>query len=48
MAVWVFGRAAVMSADQKSPFGQFLRTTRIWAKREVGWQLVFSQQTEVQ
>jgi len=48
MALWVFGRAAVMSADQESSLGQFLRTTGIWAKREAGWQLIFSQQTEVQ
>jgi hypothetical protein len=48
LAVWVFGEAAVMSADQESWFGQFLRTTGIWAKRDAGWQLIFSQQTEVQ
>ena len=48
MAVWVFGRAAVMSADQESSLGEFLRTTGIWAKREAGWQLIFSQQTQVQ
>ena len=48
MAVWVFGRAAVMSADQESWFGQLLRTTGIWAKRDAGWQLIFSQQTQVQ
>lgn len=48
MDLWVFGGAAVMSADQESWFGQFWRTTGIWAKREAGWQLIFSQQTEVQ
>lgn len=48
MSLWVFGGAAVMSADQESWFGQFLRTTGIWAKRDAGWQLIFSQQTEVQ
>ena len=48
MAVWVFGEAAVMSADQESWLGQFLRTTGIWARRAAGWQLIFSQQTEVQ
>jgi hypothetical protein len=48
MAVWVFGGAAVMSADQESRFGQLLRTTGIWAKRDAGWQLIFSQQTQVQ
>jgi hypothetical protein len=48
MAVWVFGRAAVMSANQESWFGQLLRTTGIWAKRDAGWQLIFSQQTQVQ
>jgi hypothetical protein len=48
MAVWVFGGAAVMSADQQSWFGQLLRTTGIWAKRDAGWQLIFSQQTQVQ
>jgi hypothetical protein len=48
MAVWVFGGGAVMSADQESWFGQLLRTTGIWAKRDAGWQLIFSQQTQVQ
>ena len=48
MALWVFGHAAVMSADQESWFGQLLRTTGIWAKRDAGWQLIFSQQTQVQ
>jgi hypothetical protein len=48
MALWVFGGAAVMSADQESRFGQLLRTTGIWAKRDAGWQLIFSQQTQVQ
>jgi len=48
MALWVFGGAAVMSADQESWFGQFLRTTGIWAKRDAGWQLIFTQQTQVQ
>lgn len=48
MSLWVFGGAAVMSADQESWFGQFLRTTGIWAKRDAGWQLIFSQQTQVQ
>lgn len=47
MALWVFGGAAVMSADQQSWFGQLLRTTGIWAKRDAGWQLIFSQQTQV-
>lgn len=47
MALWVFGGAAVMSADQESWFGQLLRTTGIWAKRDAGWQLIFSQQTQV-
>lgn len=48
MSLWVFGGAAVMSADQESWLGQFSRTTGIWAKRDAGWQLIFSQQTEVQ
>jgi hypothetical protein len=48
MAVWVFGNAAVMSADQESQSGEMLRTTRIWAKRGGLWQLTFSQQTLVQ
>ena len=48
MAVWVFGNAGVMSANEESPAGEFLRTTRIWAKREGAWQLTFSQQTLVQ
>jgi hypothetical protein len=48
MALWVFGNAAVMSADQESASGEMLRTTRIWAKRGAQWQLTFSQQTLVQ
>ena len=48
MALWVFGNAAVMSADQESQSGEMLRTTRIWAKRGAQWQLTFSQQTLVQ
>jgi Domain of unknown function (DUF4440) len=48
MAVWVFGNAGVMSANEESPAGEFLRTTRIWAKRDGSWQLTFSQQTLVQ
>ena len=48
MALWVFGNGAVMSADQESPSGEMLRTTRIWAKRGAQWQLTFSQQTLVQ
>ena len=48
MALWVFGNAAVMSADQESLSGEMLRTTRIWAKRGAQWQLTFSQQTIVQ
>jgi hypothetical protein len=48
MALWVYGNAAVMSADQESPAGEMLRTTRIWAKRDAQWQLTFSQQTLVQ
>jgi ketosteroid isomerase-like protein len=45
MALWVFGNAAVMAADQESPQGEMLRATRIWAKRDGQWQLAFSQQT---
>jgi ketosteroid isomerase-like protein len=48
IAVWVYGNAAIMSADQKSPFGDVLRATRVWAKRDGRWQLSFSQQTLVQ
>lgn len=48
MALWVFGNAAVMSADQESQSGELLRTTRIWAKRGAQWQLTFSQHTLVQ
>jgi ketosteroid isomerase-like protein len=48
MALWVFGNAGVMSADEESPAGELLRTTRIWAKRDGCWQLTFSQQTLVQ
>jgi hypothetical protein len=48
MALWVFGNAGVMAADQESPAGEMLRTTRIWAKRGGQWQLAFSQQTLVQ
>ena len=48
MALWVFGSAAVMSADQESQSREMLRTTRIWAKRGAQWQLTFSQQTLVQ
>jgi ketosteroid isomerase-like protein len=48
MALWVFGNAAVMSADQESPSGEMLRATRIWSKRDGRWQLTFSQQTLVQ
>jgi hypothetical protein len=48
MALWVFGNAAVMSADQESQSGEMLRTTRIWAKRGAQWQLTFSQHTLVQ
>ncbi len=48
MALWVFGQAAVMSADQESPFGEMLRTTRIWARGASGWQVTFTQQTAVQ
>jgi Domain of unknown function (DUF4440) len=48
MALWVFGNAGVMSADEESPTGELLRTTRIWAKRDGSWQLTFSQQTLVQ
>ena len=39
---------AVMSADQESRLGEVLRDTRIWSKRDGRWQLIFSQQTEVQ
>lgn len=48
MALWAFGNAAVMSAEQESPSGEILRTTRIWARRGGQWQLTFSQQTLVQ
>jgi ketosteroid isomerase-like protein len=48
IAVWVFGNAAVMSADQESRFGEALHATRVWAKRDGRWQLSFSQQTLVQ
>jgi len=48
MALWVFGNAGVMSADEESSAGEFLRTVRIWARRDGGWQLTFSQQTLVQ
>lgn len=48
MALWTFGSAAVMSADQESASGELLRTTRIWARRAGQWQLTFSQQTLVQ
>lgn len=48
MALWVFGSAGVMSADEESASGEMLRTTRIWAKRAGRWQLTFSQQTLVQ
>lgn len=48
MALWVFGNAGVMSSDEESHEGELLRTTRIWAKRDGGWQLTFSQQTLVQ
>ena len=48
MALWVFGNAGVMSADEESSAGEMLRTTRIWAKRDGAWQLAFSQQTLVQ
>jgi hypothetical protein len=48
MALWVFGNAAVMSADEEAPSGERLRATRIWAKRAGQWQLTFSQQTLVQ
>lgn len=48
MALWVFGNAAVMSADEESSSGEMLRDTRIWARRDGQWQLTFSQQTLVQ
>ncbi len=48
MALWVFGNAGVMSADEESPSGEMLRTTRIWAKRDGHWQLTFSQETPMQ
>ena len=48
LALWVFGNAAVMSADQASPSGEMLRATRVWTKRDGQWQLAFSQQTLVQ
>jgi ketosteroid isomerase-like protein len=48
IAVWVYGNAAIMSADQKSRFGDVLHATRVWAKRDGRWQLSFSQQTLVQ
>ena len=48
MALWVFGNAAVMSADEERPSGEMLRATRLWAKRDGQWQLAFSQQTLVQ
>jgi hypothetical protein len=48
LALWVFGNAAVMSAEQESPSGEMLRAARIWAKRDGQWQLTFSQQTLVQ
>jgi ketosteroid isomerase-like protein len=48
IAVWVFGNAAIMSADQESRFGEMLHATRVWAKRDGRWQLSFSQQTLVQ
>jgi hypothetical protein len=48
MALWVFGDAAVMSADQESATGEKLCTTRIWARRNGRWQITFSQQTQVQ
>jgi len=47
MALWTFGSAAVMSADQESASGEMLRTTRIWARRAGQWQLTFSQETLV-
>ena len=47
MALWVFGNAAVMSANEESSSGERLRDTRIWAKRDGQWQLTFSQQTLV-
>jgi uncharacterized protein DUF4440 len=48
MALWVFGNAAVMSADEEAPSGERMRATRIWAKRAGLWQITFSQQTLVQ
>lgn len=48
MALWAYGNAAVMSADQESASGEMLRTMRIWARRDGRWQLTFSQQTLVQ
>jgi ketosteroid isomerase-like protein len=48
ISVWVYGNAAIMSADQKSRFGDVLHATRVWAKRDGRWQLSFSQQTLVQ
>jgi hypothetical protein len=47
MALWVFGNAAVMSADEESSSGERLRGMRIWAKRDGQWQITFSQQTLV-
>jgi len=48
MALWAFGNAAVMSADEESLSGQKLCTTRVWTRRDGRWQLTFSQQTVVQ
>lgn len=48
MALWVFGNAAVMSADEESASGDKLRATRIWTRRDGRWQLTFSQQTLAQ
>ena len=48
MALWVFGNAAVMSADEESASGDKLRAVRIWTRRDARWQLTFSQQTLVQ
>ncbi|HZP31832.1 MAG TPA: nuclear transport factor 2 family protein [Candidatus Acidoferrales bacterium] len=48
MALWVFGNAAVMAADEVSSSGEKLRATRIWSRAVGQWQLAFSQQTLVQ
>jgi hypothetical protein len=49
MKLWVLGDAAVMRADHVMPGNRRppYRATRVWVKRDSGWQMALSQQTTI-